>query len=391
MTVGRVVMQADGGSRGNPGPAGFGAVVFDESGAAVLAERFGFLGRSTNNVAEYSGVIAGLVAAAELGARTVVARLDSKLIVEQMSGRWQVKDPKILPLARRVIQLRQTFESVAFEWVPRERNKHADRLANLAMDRGSAGGVAAIEPGDPGLDPAVAAPQPAPEAVGQTPGAREIGPAGPVSGAGPATDAPTRIVIVRHGETTLGAAGRFAGQNDVPLTAHGRQQAVAVADRLAGLHPAAVWTSPLARCRETATSIGRRARTTVTVVDQLTDGQLGPWAGLTAQEIAERWPAEFAAWRTDVDVAPPGGESYAGVRRRAAAVLRGVVDRHRRQTVVLVTHSVTAKMMLIEALDVASPAVYRLRVDPASLSMIAVDAAGQTMVWTVNEIGHLPT
>ena len=86
--IGGVVVQADGGSRGNPGPAGFGAVVFDESGGGVLAERFGFLGTTTNNVAEYSGVIAGLGAALALGARTVTVRLDSKLIVEQMNGRW---------------------------------------------------------------------------------------------------------------------------------------------------------------------------------------------------------------------------------------------------------------------------------------------------------------
>jgi probable phosphoglycerate mutase len=386
MTVGRVVLQADGGSRGNPGPAGFGAVVFDESGTAVLAERFGFLGRATNNVAEYSGVIAGLLAAAPLGARVVTARLDSKLIVEQMSGRWQVKDPKIVPLARRVNQLRQTFEKVTFEWVPRARNKHADRLANLAMDEGSAGRVAAIEPGDPGADPSVTAPPAVPAGLGAADGPAGLGAAGAL-----VADGPTRIVIVRHGETTFGAVGRFAGQSDVPLTPHGREQAGAVADRLAALHPAAVWSSPLARCRATATSIGRRTRTAVTVVHELTDGELGPWAGLTADEIAERWPAEFAAWRTDVDVAPPGGESYSGVRRRAAAVLRRVVERHRGQTVVLVTHSVTAKMMLIEALDVPSAAVYRLRVDPASLSMIAVDPAGQTMVWTVNEIGHLPS
>lgn len=407
MALGPVVVQADGGSRGNPGPAGFGAVVLSAADGAVLAERFGFLGTTTNNVAEYAGVIAGLLAAAELGARSVAVRLDSRLIVEQMNGRWQVKDAKIRPLAARVADLRGRFEKITFDWLPRERNKHADRLANLAMDKGAAGEVPVLHPGDAGLSPGTSDAATAPAA-----GPGDDPPRGPAGGsvdgaaggstdgsAGGSVDGPpaqravdglTRIVIVRHGETTLGAAGRFAGQSDAPLTARGRQQAVALADRLAGLRVAAVWTSPLERCRATAKPIGWRSRAAVSVVDGLTDGVLGPWTGRTPEEIAERWPAEFAAWRADVDVAPPGGESYTAVRRRAATVLGSVVDRHRGQTVVLVTHAVTAKMMLVEALGVPSPAVYRLRVDPASLSMIAVDAGGDTMVWTINEVGHLP-
>jgi probable phosphoglycerate mutase len=132
-----VIVEADGGSRGNPGPAGFGAVVRDAATGAVLAEREDFLGTATNNVAEYRGLIAGLSAAQELGARRVTVRMDSKLVVEQMCGRWKVKHPAMIPLAREANVLRRGFAEVAFEWVPRERNKAADRLANIAMDRGS--------------------------------------------------------------------------------------------------------------------------------------------------------------------------------------------------------------------------------------------------------------
>jgi probable phosphoglycerate mutase len=131
-----VIVEADGGSRGNPGPAGYGAVVRDAATGEVLAEREDFLGVATNNVAEYRGLIAGLAAAAELGARRVSVRMDSKLVVEQMCGRWKVKHPAMIPLAREADALRRGFEAVSFEWVPRERNKAADRLANLAMDRG---------------------------------------------------------------------------------------------------------------------------------------------------------------------------------------------------------------------------------------------------------------
>jgi probable phosphoglycerate mutase len=130
-----VVVEADGGSRGNPGPAGYGAVVLDAGTGLVLAECSESIGVNTNNVAEYSGLLAGLRAAAELGARRVDVRMDSKLVVEQMSGRWQVKNPALRDLVRTAVRLRQAFDEVTFTWVPREQNKRADKLANQAMDR----------------------------------------------------------------------------------------------------------------------------------------------------------------------------------------------------------------------------------------------------------------
>jgi len=130
----RVVVEADGGSRGNPGPAGYGAVVLEEGTGEVLLERYASLGTTTNNVAEYSGLIAGLRAAAELGATRVDVRMDSKLVVEQMAGRWKIKHAGLRPLAAEAAQLVQRFTAVRFEWVPREQNSHADRLANQAMD-----------------------------------------------------------------------------------------------------------------------------------------------------------------------------------------------------------------------------------------------------------------
>jgi probable phosphoglycerate mutase len=130
----RVVVEADGGSRGNPGLAGYGAVVKDPVTGDVLAERHAGLGHTTNNVAEYSGLIAGLTAARDLGATAVDVRMDSKLVVEQMSGRWQIKHPTLQTLAQQARELVDGFGGVTFEWIPRERNKDADRLANEAMD-----------------------------------------------------------------------------------------------------------------------------------------------------------------------------------------------------------------------------------------------------------------
>ncbi|MFI6032867.1 bifunctional RNase H/acid phosphatase [Streptomyces sp. NPDC051315] len=133
------IVEADGGSRGNPGPAGYGSVVIDAATGETLAERAEYIGVATNNVAEYRGLLAGLRAARELDpSATVRVRMDSKLVVEQMSGRWKIKHPDMKPLAMEAAQILPPVQ-VTYEWIPRERNKHADRLANEAMDAGKRG------------------------------------------------------------------------------------------------------------------------------------------------------------------------------------------------------------------------------------------------------------
>ncbi|MGW0860408.1 reverse transcriptase-like protein, partial [Streptomyces sp. NPDC002690] len=140
----QLVVEADGGSRGNPGPAGYGAVVVDPATGETLAEAAAYIGVATNNVAEYRGLIAGLRAAKALfpeaaeGFVRVHVRMDSKLVVEQMSGRWKIKHPDMKPLAAEAATVFPP-SAVTYEWMPRERNKHADRLANEAMDAGRRG------------------------------------------------------------------------------------------------------------------------------------------------------------------------------------------------------------------------------------------------------------
>ena len=131
--TGEVVVWTDGGARGNPGPAGYGAVVTTPAGK-VLAEVAEGIGWATNNVAEYRGVIAGLRRATELGARRVRVRADSLLVVNQQKGLWKVKNAALRPLADEAARLGRGFERVVWEHVPRERNRRADALANRAMD-----------------------------------------------------------------------------------------------------------------------------------------------------------------------------------------------------------------------------------------------------------------
>ena len=133
------IVEADGGSRGNPGPAGYGSVVIDATTGETLAEAAEYIGIATNNVAEYRGLLAGLRTAHALDpAAHIHVRMDSKLVVEQMSGRWKIKHPDMKPLAA---QAGEVFpaDQVTYEWIPRAQNKHADRLANEAMDAGKRG------------------------------------------------------------------------------------------------------------------------------------------------------------------------------------------------------------------------------------------------------------
>ena len=129
----RLIVEADGGSRGNPGPAAYGALVRDPASGQVLAQRAEAIGVATNNVAEYRGVIAGLRAAREVDPEAGVdVRLDSKLIVEQMTGRWAIKHAGIRVLA---LEAREFVRpDTTFTWVPREQNRAADALVNAALD-----------------------------------------------------------------------------------------------------------------------------------------------------------------------------------------------------------------------------------------------------------------
>jgi probable phosphoglycerate mutase len=135
--VTHVVVEADGGSRGNPGPAGYGAVVRDAATGEVLAEVGDSIGTATNNVAEYRGLIAGLEAAIGLGADDVDVRMDSLLVVNQMSNKWQVKHAAMRPLYLDAMSALREFERWSIRSVPRAQNAAADALVNQALDAAS--------------------------------------------------------------------------------------------------------------------------------------------------------------------------------------------------------------------------------------------------------------
>jgi ribonuclease H / adenosylcobalamin/alpha-ribazole phosphatase len=360
----RVIVEADGGARGNPGPAGYGAVVREANTGEVLAERSEAIGLATNNVAEYGGLIAGLSAAADLGAVEVEVRMDSKLVIEQMSGRWQIKHPGLRPLAARAAALVRRFDSVTFDWVPRERNRPADALANAAMDA-AAGKAAARRP--------------------------KAEPAGRPSWTPPA-GTPTRMILVRHGETILTAEHRYSGRGDVPLSEQGLAQASATASRVAALAPAvaAVVSSPLSRCTATAEAIAAACGGAPVVVEpDLVECDFGEWEGLTFAEVSSRWPAELSAWLESTAAAPPGGESFGAVAsrvRRAVAKLRGAYPE---SIVVIVSHVTPIKLILRDALAAGDALLHRLYLDAAGISIVDAWDDGGVAVRTVNDTAHL--
>lgn len=128
----KLTLYADGGARGNPGHAGAGAVLFEGTKKIAVLQKY--LGHKTNNQAEYAAVVLGLTRAVELGASEIEVYLDSKLIVEQLSGRYRVKHPELKPLAEKAHACLQKFQKWSFHHIPREQNYLADDLANLAMD-----------------------------------------------------------------------------------------------------------------------------------------------------------------------------------------------------------------------------------------------------------------
>jgi probable phosphoglycerate mutase len=415
------VVEADGGSRGNPGPAGYGAVVLDPVSGETLAEAAEYIGVATNNVAEYKGLVAGLKAAHALDPEALVrVRMDSKLVVEQMSGRWKIKHPDMKPLAAEAARVFPPAQ-VTYEWIPRERNKHADRLANEAMDAGKQGkqwepsrSTAALDARDAEaarvVGDAAAGAAKARAALVRTGGASVAAapavsdavagaellatPTAPSAGWGaPDLGLPATFVMLRHGETVLTPEKRFSGSggSDPVLSAVGRRQADAVAAALAGRGTIqAIISSPLRRCRETADAVAAKLGLGVSIEEGLRETDFAAWEGLTYAEVRERYPDDLEAWLASPKAAPTGGgESFATVARRVAATRDKLLALHQGRTILLVTHVTPVKTLVRLALGAPPESLFRMELSAASLSAVAYYADGNASLRLLNDTSHL--
>ncbi|WP_369252928.1 bifunctional RNase H/acid phosphatase [Geodermatophilus amargosae] len=359
----RFVVEADGGSRGNPGPAGYGALVRDAQTGRVVAERAASVGRATNNVAEYGGLVAGLQAALDLDASAdVEVRMDSKLVVEQMSGRWKIKHPDMQKLAVQARDLARQLGSVRYTWVPRAQNGAADALANSAMDGTPVHRDLAAEPSVAEDD---------------------------VQPAEPAPVVTTVTHLLRHGRTEHTPERRYSGRNDLPLSATGRAEAEAAAVRAGELGIDVVVASPLRRTRETAEVVAGALGLQVELDEDLVELDFGDLEGLTATEAREKHPLAARRFTADVTVAAPAGESIADVSRRVARARTRLLERYAGRTVLVVSHVTPIKLLLAAGLGVGDEVVHRVFLEAASLSTVAWSSDGRTSVRVVNDTAHL--
>lgn len=206
----------------------------------------------------------------------------------------------------------------------------------------------------------------------------------------PAATAGLRLLLVRHGATAATAERRYSGRGDVPLSVQGMMQAKAAGGRVAALvdQPlAAIISSPLRRCLQTAEAI-------VSPLPVLTDPDLvecdfGAWEGLTFAEVALRYPEQLGAWMGSTAIAPPGGESFQDVGRRAERWLCGLRQAYPTGLVVAVTHVSPIKLILREALAAGDAFLHRCYLSPAGISTIDFYPDGGIAVRAVNETAHL--
>ncbi len=393
-----VIIEADGGSRGNPGPAGSGAVLIDQATGSILAEVALFIGVATNNVAEYRAVLAAVELANEIVPEAeLLVRMDSKLVVEQMSGRWKIKNEGMQDLSTQMSSAIGA-RKITFEWIPREQNTKADALANEAMDAEASVTRKYIgEPGTATINIITQATKP-------TAADLEYNPELPSSVRAPrdVTKKLTTVILVRHGRTLLTETHKISGRGgeDPQLSALGREDATLVAGELVKvsqtgifskiLKPTAIVSSPLARTRETAQIIGDRLGLKVSNNDDIAEISFGDWDGHTNQEVAANWPELYNQWRGDVLIAPPGGgESLEQFDERVQRGRRAILDQFEGQTVVVVGHVMSIRGFIKAAIDANWPAYWRTSIAPCSITILRFWGDEAAEVSMINHTSHL--
>jgi len=393
----RLLIEADGGSRGNPGPAGSGAVLIDSDSGIILAEIALFIGVATNNIAEYRAVLAAIELANEIAPDAkLLVRMDSKLVVEQMSGRWKIKNEGMQDMSSQMVKAIGSRQ-ISFEWIPREKNSKADSLANEAMDAESSVIRKFVgEPGTSTINVVTVASK-------GTAADLEYNPELPSSVRAPrnVTKNLTTVILVRHGRTALTESHKLSGRGgeDPQLSELGRDDASKVALELAKvgksgvfaklLTPTAIISSPIARTRETAQVIANRLGLSVQTEDDIAEIAFGEWDGHTNQEVATAWPEQYNAWRGDVKIAPPGGESLEEFDLRVQRGRQRILSEFEGQTVVVVSHVMPIRGFLKAATVADWPIYWRATVAPCSITVLRFWGDEAAEITVVNHTTHL--
>ncbi len=380
----RLIVEADGGSRGNPGLAGSGAVVIDADTGEVILEIARFIGVATNNVAEYLALKAGLEGAFGINPNAqVLVRMDSKLVIEQMAGRWKIKHPDMIQLGAQV-QAIAGGKQIRWQWIPREENSRADALANKAMDEREDSDLS-IQ-GDAPRSPVAEFNQLLPSSV---------------RAPGDVTEPLTTIVLVRHGRTHLTESKRISGSGgeNPGLSDLGRGDAHAVAKALAQIGNAGTWShlppisaivaSPIQRTLDTANILSNQLNLGVSTNANIAEISFGDWDGHTNEEVRAKWPELTESWRGSWEVSPPNGESLEVFDRRVQTGLDEILEAHAGKTVAVVSHVMPIRGVIKTAMESGPSAYWRPQISPCSISIIRFWGRQAAEVICLNSTSHL--
>jgi len=391
-----IIIEADGGSRGNPGSAGSGAILLDSVTGAVLGEIALYIGVATNNVAEYRAVLAAIELANEIAPEArLFIRMDSKLVVEQMSGRWKIKHDamsELSVLVAKAIGKRQ----VDFEWIPREQNTRADALANEAMDAEKSVVRKFVSADDTQSIQVISSLESA--------SSLEYNSTLPSSVRAPKNvKSPlTTLIMVRHGRTALTETHRLSGRGgeDPQLSELGVLDASNVAAELLKVGvtgflssveaPAVIVSSPIRRTRQTAEIIGKQLGLPVEVEEDIAEISFGEWDGHTNAEVQQKWPVEFENWKGDISIAPPGGgESLEEFDKRVQEGRKRILSKYSGQTVIVVSHVMPIRGFIKTAFASDWPSYWRISVAPCSMTVLRFWGEEAAEVTCTNYVGHL--
>jgi probable phosphoglycerate mutase len=360
-----------------------------------LVEIARYIGVATNNVAEYTGLIAALEACAELDSNASVAvRMDSKLVIEQMSGRWQIKHADMRALAGIAREL-AVGRVRTYQWIPREDNGRADALANKAMDE-RADSIRFI-----GLDQELPSPsEPLPAGMAAVAEFNAELPSS-VRAPGGVSSKLTTLILVRHGRTALTEAKRISGRGgeNPSLSAAGRDDADRVAQAVSEIGksgpwahlkaPTAIVSSPIQRAHETANIIGKAIRVVASTDDDLSEISFGAWDGLTNDEARAAYPELFEQWRGSWQIRPPGGESLEDFDARVSAARGRIFEKYSGQTVVVVSHVMPTRSFIRAAFESGISTFWRPQIAPCSISIVRFWADETAEILAINATSHL--
>ncbi|MFT4185759.1 MAG: histidine phosphatase family protein [Micrococcaceae bacterium] len=342
-------IEADGGSRGNPGPAGYGTAVKDPKTGEILAKKAAYIGKTTNNVAEYQGLIAGLKLAQDIDSTAQIeVYMDSKLVVEQMSGRWKIKHEVMKKLAAKANTL-TLGRKVSYHWVPRAENKIADALANEAMD--------AHARGEQWHDDST---------IEKTTNHTE-----------------TKTTTDIKSDTTTLVLVNVA---DIKTS----QKTATVLKTFLNQQPQTLVSSPDEAALKTAAAFVDTFNLNIETNKQLAESNFTSWNGKTLAEIKTTAPDALKDWESKVTFKDEDSEeTIQEFTTRIRRALSNIIHDNNKKTIVIITHPNVIRVAITDVLNVSDEIMWKLHITAGSISALRIWDEENSAVLALNSVTHI--